>query len=94
VKPPEYQLEVTAEYAKQLREIEAGTGSLTRALHEGIYFILQRTPYEGWETSSGLWAIRRWALKPLLMVDVAYRVDEELKRVRLVGIRTVDTTTL
>lgn len=57
--------------------------------------VLKRSPQEGrFSEAAGLWTIRRWVLEPLLLVQVAYRINEEKREVDLVAIRAVDTNAL
>ena len=57
--------------------------------------MLERTPREGQETSTqGIWCIRRWVLRGVLLLQVYYRIDDADQVVELLSVRTVNLTSM
>lgn len=92
-----YQLDIGhPEYCASLREVRAELEqNIEPYLERDLFWVLKRAPYEGHShPESGIYWLRRWILKPVTMVIVAYRIDERRKVVTLLKIRRVDTTRL
>jgi len=89
-----YRLLTTPDYEDELREI-GPEAEITRALESTLYQTLREDPKRG-ELSrhTGLWWIRRRLLMGLLLVQVAYRIDEGNQTVTLVSIIDIDQTRL
>src|SRR4051812_9780429 len=88
--PGEYELEFTPEYTEELLRIDGGSGYLEARLQMGLYHTLRRNPFEGVQSQrTGLWVLRYKVLESLLLVQVAYRIDELEEKVTLVAIREV-----
>lgn len=57
--------------------------------------ILERDPREGsYSETYRIWFIRQKVINGLLIVQIAYRIDEESQEVELVAIREIPTTNL
>jgi hypothetical protein len=89
-----YRLVATPEYEAELRLL-GPEADITRELEGSVYQVLRQSPADGFESrSTGLRYLRRRIVMRLLLVQVAYRVDETARAVTLVSIREVDQTRL
>jgi hypothetical protein len=87
----DYRLSPTMGYQIDLREIAGSTSHLEDDLRRSIYLTLEREPQRGQHhRASGLWIIRKRMVLGLLLIQIAYRIDEDKRVVQLVSARVID----
>src|SRR2546430_932510 len=88
--PRPYSISATHDFQHELRAIEAGTDSLREPLSRGIYLTLERDPHAGtYSPRHACWVLRQTIIPGLLVVQIAYTIDDERRRVEMVSIRSV-----